>query len=108
MVFWVQLHNLPYSLLNTDTALSLGETLGTMTILKDLSEMRGSNFMRVRGEVDITNHYVEAEELRGIIRRKDGFVSSMNGFRIFIIGVVCYPMMIKIIYYGFRVKVHYR
>ncbi|XP_023888298.1 uncharacterized protein LOC112000407 [Quercus suber] len=52
--FWVQLHNLPYSLLTTEAALSLGKTIGVVTKPKDVSEMRGGNFMRVRVAVDIT------------------------------------------------------
>ena len=52
--FWVQLHNLPYLLLTTKAALSLGKTLGTITKPKDDAEMRGGNFMRVRVAVDIT------------------------------------------------------
>ena len=52
--FWIQVHNLPHSLLNTETALSLGETNGVITKPKDLSEMRGCNFMRVRVAMDIS------------------------------------------------------
>lgn len=52
--FWVQFHNLPYSLLTTETALSIGKTLGTITKPKDAAEMRGGNFMHVRVAVDIT------------------------------------------------------
>lgn len=52
--FWVQLHDLPFTLLTTEAVLSLGETLGDVTKPKDISEMRGGNFMRVRVAVDIT------------------------------------------------------
>lgn len=52
--FWVQLHDLPFTLLTTEALLSLGETLGAVTKPKDISEMRGGNFMRVRVAVDIT------------------------------------------------------
>uniref|UniRef100_A0A7N2M9X1 Zinc knuckle CX2CX4HX4C domain-containing protein n=1 Tax=Quercus lobata TaxID=97700 RepID=A0A7N2M9X1_QUELO len=52
--FWVQLHNLPHSLLTTEAALSLGKTLGTIAKPKDDAEMRRGNFMCVRVAVDIT------------------------------------------------------
>ena len=34
--------------------MSIGETIGTVVKPKDVGEMRGGNFMRVRVEVDIT------------------------------------------------------
>ena len=52
--FWVQIHNLPFSYLSKEVAISIGETLGTVAVPKDSSEMRGGNFMRVRVTVDIT------------------------------------------------------
>ena len=52
--FWVQIHDLPFSFLTTRVAISIGETLGVVAIPKDRSEMRGSNFMRVRVAIDIT------------------------------------------------------
>ena len=51
--FWVQIHNLPYSLLTTEVAMRLGESLGVVNVPKDLTEMRGGNFMRVRVTIDI-------------------------------------------------------
>ena len=52
--FWVQLHNLPFALLTVEAAMSIGETIGTIVKSKDVGEMRGGNFMRIRMEVDIT------------------------------------------------------
>ena len=51
--FWVQIHNLPYSLLTTEVAMHLGESLGVVNVPKDLTETRGGNFMRVRVTIDI-------------------------------------------------------
>ena len=53
-IFWVQIHNLPFSLLTVEATLSIGETIGKVYQPKDTSEMRGGSFMRVRVEVDIT------------------------------------------------------
>jgi len=55
VVFWIQLHNLPHSLLNIETARSLGESIGVVFYPRDPSEMKGCNFMRVRVAVDISN-----------------------------------------------------
>ena len=52
--FWIQLHNLPFLLLTKDAALSIGETIGTVTKPKDVGEMKAGSFMRVRVEVDIS------------------------------------------------------
>lgn len=39
--FWIQIHNLPYSLLTTDVAISHEESIGKVFIPKDTAEMRG-------------------------------------------------------------------
>ena len=53
VAFWIQIHNLPYSLLTTEVAVRLGESLGVVTMPNDQMEMRGGNFMRVRVTIDI-------------------------------------------------------
>ena len=52
--FWVQIHDLPFSYLSKEVALSIRESIGAMTVPNDSSEMRGGNFMGVRVAVDIT------------------------------------------------------
>lgn len=52
--FWVQIHGLPFSFMTTEVSLSIGETLGAVSIPKDTSELRGGNFMHIRVVVDIT------------------------------------------------------
>ncbi|KAK9985087.1 hypothetical protein SO802_034612 [Lithocarpus litseifolius] len=52
--FWIQIHNLPFQLLTMEVALDIGGTIGAVSWPKDLGEMKGGNFMRVRVEVDIT------------------------------------------------------
>nr|XP_023870320.1 uncharacterized protein LOC111982935 [Quercus suber] len=52
--FWVQIHNLPFQLLTVEAAYSIGETIGKVSRPKDIEEMKGGNFMRVRVEIDIT------------------------------------------------------
>ena len=51
--FWVQIHNLPFSLLTVEAAFSISETLGTVMKPKDINEKRGGNFMRVRVAIEI-------------------------------------------------------
>ena len=41
-------------MLTVEAALSIGETIGTVTKLKDVGEMKGGSFMRVRVKVDIS------------------------------------------------------
>lgn len=43
--FWVQIHNLPFSLLTVEAAFSLRETLGTVLKPKDTFEMKRGSFM---------------------------------------------------------------
>lgn len=52
--FWVQIHNLPFSLLTVEAVICIGETLATVTKMKDFEEMKGGSFMRVRVEVGIS------------------------------------------------------
>ena len=45
--------SLPHSHLNVETTLRLGDSLGVVSKPKDISEMKGGPFMRVRVEVDV-------------------------------------------------------
>ena len=51
---WVQIHNLPFSLQTIDIAFIIGETIGSVIKSKDLDEMLGADFMRVRVVVDVS------------------------------------------------------
>ena len=52
--FWVQIHHLPFSHLTPETAMDIGQTLGTVVLSEDTSDMMGGNFMRVRVIIDIS------------------------------------------------------
>ena len=54
MAFWVQIHNLPFPLQTVETAFNISETIGLVIKSKDLGEMLGANFMRVRLVVDVS------------------------------------------------------
>ena len=54
MAFWVQIHNLPFPLQTVETAFNISETIGLVIKSKDLGEMLGANFMRVRVVVDVS------------------------------------------------------
>lgn len=41
MSFWVQIHNLPFTLMTVEAAVSLGETLGVVSKPRDTSKMKG-------------------------------------------------------------------
>ena len=45
--FWVQVHNLPFSWLTSDVAMEIGDTLGEVIKLDNVSEMIGGNFLRI-------------------------------------------------------------
>ena len=74
--FSVQNHNLPFQLLTVEAALSIRETIGKVSWPKDIGEMKGGNFMRVRVEIDITKSLC-----RG---RKISWDQSGNGWAAFI------------------------
>ncbi|XP_075633956.1 uncharacterized protein At4g02000-like [Castanea sativa] len=52
--FWVQIHDLLFSLLTKEVALSIGVTLGTVIKPTDNSKVQGGNFVQVRVVVDTT------------------------------------------------------
>ena len=52
--FWVQIHNLPFPLQTVETAFSIGETIAPVIKPKDLGEILGANFMRVRVVLDVS------------------------------------------------------
>ena len=51
--FWIQIHNLPYSHLTREVALSVWESLGSVIMQRDESDWRGGNFLRVRVAIDV-------------------------------------------------------
>lgn len=50
--FWIQIHDLPFSLLTREVALSLGATLGTVIKPANNSDLQEGNFVRVGVVVD--------------------------------------------------------
>lgn len=52
--FWVQIHRLPISMLEPETAIEIGETIGTVSLSEHMNEMIGGDFLRVRVEIDVT------------------------------------------------------
>lgn len=74
--FWIQIHNLPYSLLTTDVAISLGESIGTVLIPKESTEMRGGNFMRVRVTVNKSEPLCRGRRVM-FDEHNDGWVSFL-------------------------------
>ncbi|XP_050247342.1 uncharacterized protein At4g02000-like [Quercus robur] len=76
VAFWIQIHNLPYSLLSSEVASSLGETLGEVTVPKDQTEMRGGNFLRVRVVIDVSEPLCRGRRVK-FDENEEGWVSFM-------------------------------
>ena len=81
--FWVQVHDLPFSLLTRKVALSLGATLGTVIMHVDNSEMQRGNFVLVRVMVDISKPLSRGwlvswdQDKEGWVSYKEGWVSCV-------------------------------
>ena len=54
ITFWVQIHGLPLRLLDPETAIELGETLGEVLTDEAKKEMVGGDFVRVRVRIDVS------------------------------------------------------
>ena len=54
LIFWVQLHGLPMSMLDPEVAIEIGETIGTVIPSEHAKEMVGGDFLRVRVEIDVS------------------------------------------------------
>ena len=54
VTFWVQIHGLPLRLLDTETAIELGETLGEVVTDEAKKEMVGGDFVCVRVRIDVS------------------------------------------------------
>jgi len=52
--FWVQIHGLPIRLLDPETTIELGESLGAVSEAENPKELVGNDFVRVKVEVDIS------------------------------------------------------
>ena len=72
--FWIQVHDLPFSLLTREIALSLGAMLGTVIKPADNSKLQGGNFVLVRVVVD-TSKPLSRGRLVSWDQDKEGWVS---------------------------------
>ena len=74
--FWIQIHNLPYSLLSSEVASSLCETSGEVTVPKDHTEMRCGNFLRVGVAIDVLEPLCRGRQVK-FDENVEGWVSFM-------------------------------
>ena len=51
---WVQIHELPMSVLDPEIAIKLGETLDQVTPCENSSELVGGDFLSVHVEIDVS------------------------------------------------------
>lgn len=100
VTFWVQIHNLPFQLLTVEAALSIREMIGKVSRPKDIGEMKGGNFMRVRVEVKLRNHSTEVGKSHGINPVRVGQRLCMNICQTYATGVDLFHMTTKIVIYG--------
>ena len=59
----MQIHNLSFPLQTIEMAFSIGKTIGSVIKLKDLGEMLGANFMRVRVIVDVSKRLCRGRKI---------------------------------------------
>lgn len=52
--FWVQIHDIPFKFMTSETALEIGETVESVMVPQDRSEMEEGTFMCVRVKIDVT------------------------------------------------------
>ena len=83
--------------------MSIGETTGIVVKPKDVGEMQGGYFMRVRIEVDITKPLCRGRKFTWG-GQGNNWVSFMYECRTFVTGVGKSLMMTKIAFYGLAVK----
>ncbi|KAL0009739.1 hypothetical protein SO802_004847 [Lithocarpus litseifolius] len=74
VLFWIQIHNLPYSLLFAEVARSIGESLGKVSMPKATSELRWDNFLRIRVAIDVNEQLCRVKRVR-FDKDDDGWVS---------------------------------
>ena len=53
-MFWVEIHGLQMRMLDPETAIELGETLGEVSTKEVEKEMVGGDFVRVRVKIDVS------------------------------------------------------
>ena len=54
IMFWVQIHGVPMRMLDSETAIELGETLGEVSTKETKKEMVRGDFVRVRVKIDVS------------------------------------------------------
>ena len=98
--FWVQIHNLSFPLQTIEMAFSIGETIGSVIKLKDLGEMLGANFMRVRVIVDVSKRLCRGRKISQDAKCEGWAAFMYEGCLIYAIGMGLYLTMTKIAHFG--------
>uniref|UniRef100_A0A7N2M4I4 DUF4283 domain-containing protein n=1 Tax=Quercus lobata TaxID=97700 RepID=A0A7N2M4I4_QUELO len=52
--FWVQIHDIPFKFMTLEIALEIGETVGSVMVPQDWSEMKRGTFMLIQVRIDVT------------------------------------------------------
>nr|POE67212.1 uncharacterized protein CFP56_70475 [Quercus suber] len=52
--FWVQIHDIPFKFMTLEIALEIGETVGSVMVPQDWSEMKRGTLMRIQVKIDVT------------------------------------------------------
>ena len=86
-------------------AFSIGETIGSVIKLKDLGEMLGANFMRVRVIVDVSKRLCRGRKISWDAECEGWAAFMYEGCLIYVIGMGLYLTMTKIAHFGCVVRV---
>lgn len=96
-LFWVQIHNLPFSLLSLDVAISIGENLGEVQQMDNQSKMIGGNFLKVRAVIGISQPLCQGRKI-SFEDDSEGWISFKYNVLIFVTSVGGLSMMIRIVF----------
>lgn len=103
----LQIHDLPFSLLTKEVALSLGATLDTVIKPADNSELQGGNFVLVRVVVDTSKPLSRSKNVSWD-KDKEGWVSygptDTRNYQTCVIGAVASPTKTKSARYGSTIE----
>ena len=91
-IIWVQLHGLPMSMLDFETAIEIGETIGTVSPSEHPKEMVEGDFSESEWRLMFQNLCVGAERLLSMPTMSSRSPLIMKNFQTFATGVVGSPM----------------
>ncbi|KAF3969630.1 hypothetical protein CMV_006590 [Castanea mollissima] len=68
--FWVQMHGLPLTMLDLETTIEIGETIGSVSQAEHDKEMVGGTFLRVKVEVDVSKPLCRENVMSSLVAKE--------------------------------------